>query len=248
MALPETCGDPVIWVRPDSIGYFGPDLGVALHATSVAVLTVGVDGPILLEAPGRPATTARSVYAPARAAHRIIAPESRILLLFLDPAGPRAADTAAAMREFAGPFGLGHRREQALSTACLAGADPAAVVRAAAGAAVAADPRITALALAIRSDPGREYRAPATAAGLGLSTSHFLRLFAQSTGTTFRRYQQWARIRQVVGGLAAGHDLTRSAIEAGFASPSHFSDTFRETFGTSATAVLGAGVRFDIGA
>ncbi len=44
----------------------------------------------------------------------------------------------------------------------------------------------------------------------------------------------------------AGHDLTRCAADAGFASPSHLSDTFHRTLGTSATAVLNFQVRFDL--
>ena len=72
------------------------------------------------------------------------------------------------------------------------------------------------------------------------------RLFAAHPGTTFRRYPQWGRLLHVVRGLDAGHDLTRCAADAGFASPSHLSDTFRRTLGTTATAVLGARVRFDL--
>jgi hypothetical protein len=48
----------------------------------------------------------------------------------------------------------------------------------------------------------------------------------------------------------AGHDLTRCAADASFASPSHLSDTFHRTLGTSATAtataVLNSQVRFDL--
>ena len=62
-------------------------------------------------------------------------------------------------------------------------------------------------------------------------SSHFLRLFGQHTGTTFRRYQQWARLLHAVRGMVAGHHLTSCATDAGFASPSHFSDTFHRTFG-----------------
>lgn len=61
----------------------------------------------------------------------------------------------------------------------------------------------------------------------GLSTSHFLHLFTQQTGTSFRRYRQWSRLLDVVRGLQAGHDLIRCAADAGFASPSQLSDSFR---------------------
>ncbi|SOJ53995.1 hypothetical protein MSIMFB_01493 [Mycobacterium simulans] len=42
--------------------------------------------------------------------------------------------------------------------------------------------------------------------------------------------------------LAAGQDLTTAAMEAGFASPSHLSDRFRYTFGSSATQMLATGL------
>jgi AraC-like DNA-binding protein len=43
--------------------------------------------------------------------------------------------------------------------------------------------------------------------------------------------------------LSDGADLTTAAGEAGFASPSHFSDAFRAMFGLSATALLAGQTR-----
>ncbi|MBF6171007.1 helix-turn-helix transcriptional regulator [Nocardia blacklockiae] len=247
--LPKTCGGPppVVWLRPGHAGYLGPNIRVEHHTAAVDVLNVGVDGPLLFDAPDLAPVRLRSVFAPARVPHRVLIPEGRVLLLFADPGGPVASGTADAMAGRLGRFGFGHRSEAEIAAACRAGEPPEAIARhAAVGVDVPADPRITRLADTIRSAPDGVYRAHDVAAELGLSTSHFLRLFARGTGTTFRRYQQWARLRRVVRGLAAGHDLTRSAVEAGFASPSHFSDTFRHTFGLSATDLLHTGVRFDI--
>jgi AraC-like DNA-binding protein len=241
-ALPQTCGaavPPVAWIRPGQVGYIGPDLGVGLHAASVAVLSVGLDAPFTLEVAGHGATIVRSAYAPARTPHRVVAPEGRILLLFIDPVGVPAVHAAAAMQRQAGPCGLDHRLEDELIAACEHGTDLDRL-RSLAGPPVpgTADRRISRLAGDIRADPGRSFRADETASRLGLSTSHFLRLFAQHTGTTFRRYQQWARLLHAARGTTAGHDLTRCAADAGFASPSHLSDTFQRTFGTSPTAAL----------
>lgn len=71
-------------------------------------------------------------------------------------------------------------------------------------------------------------------------------MFAHHTGTTFRRYQQWSRVLHVVRGISAGHDLTRCAADAGFASPSHLSDSFRQNLGTTATTVFGSRIRFEL--
>src|SRR5579859_709908 len=102
-ALPQTCGAadappaPVAWIRAGQAGYVGPDLGVDLHAASVGVLTVGLDAPLVVETGGHGTLLTRSVYAPARTAHRAVASEGRILLLFSDSGAP-----AAAMRDSAG--------------------------------------------------------------------------------------------------------------------------------------------------
>jgi AraC-like DNA-binding protein len=210
----------VAWIRPGQLGYIGPDLGVDLHATPVAVLSIGLDVPFTLETAGHGATTVRSAYAPARTTHRVVAPEGRILLLLIDPAAACGhGGDLDILRSLAGPPAPG-----------------------------SADPRISRLVDDVRADPSRAFRTHETASRLGLSTSHFLRLFAQHTGTTFRRYQQWARLLHAVRGMVAGHDLTRCATDAGFASPSHFSDTFHRTFGLSPSALLSSRVQIDLDA
>ncbi|MBS2553929.1 helix-turn-helix transcriptional regulator [Catenulispora sp. NL8] len=252
-ALPQTCGAtqaPVAWLRPGQCGYVGPDLGVDLHAASIGVLTVGLDAPFVLETPEHGAIRTRSVYAPGRARHRVISPEGRILLLFTDPSA------AVAMRLQVGRYGLEHRLERELIAACRRGAD-LEYLRLVADPCLtggtdrrirggATDRRIRRVVDEIREEPARILRAEHSAHGLGMSTPYFLRLFASQTGTTFRRYQQWNRLLEAARGLAAGHNLTRCAADAGFASPSHLSDTFHETFGTTASAVLGSNVRIEL--
>jgi AraC-like DNA-binding protein len=233
---------PVAWIRPGQAGYIGPDLGVDLHSASVGVLTVGLDAPFVVETPEHGAIRTRSVYAPARAQHRVIAPEGRILLLFTENG------MASAMRQRIGPYGLGHRLERELIAACRHDADPS-VLRYLGGIGPgASDRRISRVVDEIRDDPARILRAEHSAQDLGMSTPYFLRMFARHTGTTFRRYQQWNRLLEAARGIAAGHALTRCAADAGFASPSHLSDTFHETLGTTATAVLGSRVRFELDA
>lgn len=235
-ALPQTCGDlgtPVAWLGAGQAGYVGPDLGVDLHAASVDVLTVGLDAPFVVETPDHGAIRARSFYAPARAQHRVVAPEGRVLLLFTDSSA----------------WCLDERLERELIAACRNGADPGRLRHLVApGTRGVADRRIRRVIDEIRDDPSRMLRAEQSAQGVGMSTAYFLRMFARHTGTTFRRYQQWNRLLEATRGIAAGHTLTRCAADAGFASPSHLSDTFHETLGTSATAILGSRVRFELDA
>lgn len=258
-ALPQTCGTadapgrPVAWIRPGRAGYIGPDLGVDLHAASVGVLTIGLDAPLILETPDHGTVTTRSAYAPARAPHRAIASEGRILLLFTDTAatfegggpGKPGHGPASEMQHYAGPYGLGHRRERELIDACRRDPDPDLLRTLAGPRSLDDDHRIRRVVDQIRDDPTQILRAEHTAHTAGLSTTHFLRLFAQHTGTTFRRYQQWNRLLEVARGIAVGHNLTRCAADAGFASPSHLSDTFHETLGTTATTILGSRVQFE---
>lgn len=227
------------WIRPGQAAYIGPDLGVDLHAASVGVLTVGLDAPLVLETADHGTIVTRSAYAPARTPHRAVASEGRILLLF--------ADSADAMREYTGPYGLDHRAERELIAACRRGCPDPDLLRTLAGPRLpASDRRIRRVIDEIRDDPVQVLSADHTARHAGLSTPHFLRLFAQHTGTTFRRYQQWNRLLEVARGIAVGHNLTRCAADAGFASPSHLSDTFQETLGTTASSILGSRVHFDV--
>ncbi len=51
----------------------------------------------------------------------------------------------------------------------------------------------------------------------GLSTSRFLHLFRQHTGTSLRRHRTWLRMMSVVRGIRGGADLSTAAMDAGFA-------------------------------
>jgi AraC-like DNA-binding protein len=251
-ALSEICGaqrTPVAWMRPGHIGYIGPDLGVEPHAPSVAMLTIGLDGPLVLHTDAYGQIRTGSSFATARTTQRAVATEGWILTLFVDPASAPATVIADVMTEAAGPFGLHHRREQELIALCRAESlEPERIyARAVAAPVPVVDPRIEQVAAAIRSDPARTFRADQIAAELGLSTTHFLRLFSRQCGTSFRGYQRWNRMIATIRDTVAGHDLTRSAIDAGFATPSHFSETFRDLIGLSATTMLRAGIRFDLG-
>ncbi|MGK8523821.1 helix-turn-helix domain-containing protein [Nocardia asteroides] len=250
-ALSEICGPartPVAWVRPGHVGYIGPDLGVDPHSPSVAMLSVGLDAPLVVHTAQGP-VRAGSSFAPARTTQRILATEGWILALFVDPTGAPATAIADEMTTAIGAFGLTHRRERELVELCRGPVvDPDHLyARAIAGPVAVTDPRIEQVAAVIRSDPARSFRADHIAANLGLSTTHFLRLFTQQSGTTFRGYQRWNRMIHTVRGAVGGHDLTRSALDAGFATPSHFSETFRGMIGLSATRMLRAGIRFDLG-
>lgn len=245
-ALPETCTVPgVLWVSPATALYLGPALGLAAHSTSVHCLVVGVDGPVEVHV-GSERVTARTVLVPPRTVHRVVAdPGTRILFCYSDATASRARDLAALVAG-PGPFGTDHRAEAELLRLCHDGPpDGAALVAAAFGAAEPPEPRIRRTVERVRSDPVG-CSATSLARAEHVSTPYLLRLFGRETGTSFRRYRLWVRMLRAAESIAGGADLTRAAADAGFASSSHFSDSFLAMFGLSATALFGTGARLVI--
>src|SRR5215468_772772 len=71
----------------------------------------------------------------------------------------------------------------------------------------------------------------------GASPFHLTRIFHQRTGAPVHRYLIRLRLRTALERLADGaNDLTALALELGFSSHSHFTDTFRREFGRAPSA------------
>lgn len=69
------------------------------------------------------------------------------------------------------------------------------------------------------------------------SPFHLARIFQQHTGVPMHRYLLQLRLRAALERLAAGaDDLTSLALELGFSSHSHFTDSFRREFGQPPSA------------
>ncbi len=83
------------------------------------------------------------------------------------------------------------------------------------------------------------------ARAVGASPFHLARLFQQRTGAPVHRYLTRLRLRASLEQLADGaSDLTALALELGFSSHSHFTDSFRREFGCAPSdARRGAGRR-----
>jgi AraC family transcriptional regulator len=83
------------------------------------------------------------------------------------------------------------------------------------------------------------------ARAVGASPFHLARLFQRRTGAPLHRYLMCLRLRASLERLADGaNDLTALALELGFSSHSHFTDSFRREFGRAPSDVRrGAGRR-----
>jgi AraC-like DNA-binding protein len=95
-------------------------------------------------------------------------------------------------------------------------------------------------------EPDRNFSQVELAGRLGLSPSRFLHLFRQHTGVPYRRFRNWKRMVAAVQSLHAADNMTRAALDAGFADATHFSHSFRDTFGVNPAPVFRRMGRFEV--
>ncbi|PXY28052.1 AraC family transcriptional regulator [Prauserella muralis] len=244
-ALPETCC-ATLWLWPGQALYSGPSLRLDPHSGSVSCLAVGADAPFTVHADGHGGRTVRSALVGPRLRHRVVAHGKAMVFCYLDPASARERACRAQLAEERNGLGHGHRAEERLAGLAPALGDPAVAAQwldlACPAARDGMDPRIAAAASSLRAHTSPAVPASELAAGAGLSVSRFLHLFREHTGTSFRRYRLWARMLRAGTLLAEGSDLTTAAADAGFASASHFSDSFHSLFGLAPTRLLATGV------
>ena len=94
---------------------------------------------------------------------------------------------------------------------------------------------------ALMATPSAPHRIPDVAAELGVSPFHLSRVFRAETGTTVHQYLLRIRMKQALSRLHEGEPhLSRLALDLGFSSHSHFTETFRRHFGESPAQVRAA--------
>ncbi|GAB3464988.1 helix-turn-helix domain-containing protein [Actinophytocola sediminis] len=230
-----------MWVRLGRAAYLGPSLRLREHSGSVHCFALGVDAPFAIRVPGADERHVRSALIPARTRHQLVAEHGRMLFAYADPGSSWVARTGARMTARLGPaIQSGHDDELGLARRLrtTSAPDPLDLLGLLTETGDERDDRVrTALDL-LRAHPGTPWTAARLAAEVNLSASRFQHLFTTHTGTSFRRYRLWTRMLHVAGAVSTGLDLTTAAADAGFASPGHFSDSFRAMFGLSASHLL----------
>lgn len=108
------------------------------------------------------------------------------------------------------------------------------------------DHRIQHVINMISREPDRNFSQQELALAVGLSPSRFLHLFRQQTGLPYRRFRLWKRMLVAFEHLHASDNLTRAALDAGFADATHFSHSFRDTFGVNPAPVFRYIERFEL--
>jgi AraC-like DNA-binding protein len=236
--LPET-GYATLWLWPGQAVYAGPALGLGPHSGSVSCLAVGLDDTFTVQTAAESGVPARTALIAPRVRHQVVAQGQRMMFCYLAPASGRERECRARMSSGDESVRYDHTGEDALIANAsgpvlrwldIAGPETHRVT----------DARIEAATRHLHdlTNPSADEFADKA----GLSTSRFLHLFREHTGTSFRRYRLWARMVRAGTVLADGHDLTFAAAEAGFASPSHFSDSFHAMFGLRPSRLLATGV------
>ncbi|GGQ83028.1 helix-turn-helix transcriptional regulator [Couchioplanes azureus] len=246
-ALSETCHAPRLWLWPGQAVYVGASLGLDPHSGSVPCLAVAVDGTFTVRVNGSYGPAVRSALIPPRITHQVVARADRMAFCYLDSGSVRHRACLGTMTATDEAIAYRHRHEDALAGAAETLTDPAGArawldlaacprtvhgTRTKQGDAAPYDPRIRDAVAALHGlDPEDKLSAADLAARVGLSPSRFLHLFRDHTGTSFRRYRLWLRMVRAAALIRDRADLTTAAMDAGFASPSHFSASFHSMFG-----------------
>ncbi len=99
----------------------------------------------------------------------------------------------------------------------------------------------------LHEQPGQALPVETAASLCGLSTAYFSRLFRRCHGLPFRDYVRVHRLQLAAQRLANDQEsLAQIAYALGFASPSHFSSSFRQRFGVTPRDYRGAAGRLTI--
>lgn len=99
------------------------------------------------------------------------------------------------------------------------------------------DPRILKISKIIRSEPDNNFSIECLASEVDLSSSRLLHLIKEETGTSYRKFRMWQRLRYAITIMGSTHSLTYAAVEAGFSDASHFSRCFKARYGVSPSVI-----------
>lgn len=224
--------------------YLGPAFNLSAHRNAVGVIALGLDAPFGVAEP--PAASSgryrmcRSVIIPPNTLHHFADTRGLMAFIYVD----------ALSRDLRH---LGETAATRLTHAAFDLADEAALIETLQGLASGAidwptaravlerillgpdhtpvDRRVASALSLLHGSPDDRPSLPALASRAGLSESRLRHLFKATTGVPLRRYRIWVAMRMALQALSRGASITTAALDAGFASSSHFSTAFREMFG-----------------
>lgn len=230
--------------------YVGPGFGLSPHRNAVAVLAMGLDGPLELakdaQDPGAGFHRCRTALITPNQLHFMRISGAECAFLYVD-ALSRDLESLRRRCRLPGPALCMDLEGEDDLIALIAGMDRSPEGWRTASTSLAAtlgfeslpaDERITSIVASLLREPALESETARLAARAGLSVSRFQHLFKATTGVPVRRFRLWARMRHAIAMSVAGATITHAALEAGFSSPAHFASAFREMFGMAPTQLL----------
>lgn len=99
------------------------------------------------------------------------------------------------------------------------------------------DPRILKISEIIRSQLDYNFSIEYLASEVDLSPSRLLHLIKEETGTSYRKFRMWQRLKYAISIFGSTHSLTYAGLEAGFNDASHFSRCFKARYGVSPSVI-----------
>jgi AraC-like DNA-binding protein len=105
---------------------------------------------------------------------------------------------------------------------------------------VPADPRLARLCRRIFAEPSISVDLDAAAVEAGMSRRTFTRLFRMQSGVSFGEWLRQVCLLAAIERLSVGQQVTRVALDLGYASPSAFAVAFRRVLGETPSQYLEA--------
>lgn len=254
MHLPKPAGPgddpPWLCLWPERLLFIGRLRQVAAHRHATPVLLVALDGRLRVHTAASGWQEGQTALIAAGLLHALDLAGGLTAVFYNDPhrpLHPRLAVAAVAgvqldppgLEALAEP--LRQRYEQRAQPASPAAARLDAALLAVLGQherAPRRDPRIEQVLAVLEREVSENLSLQALAHPVGLSASRLQHLFLAELGVPVRRLRLWLRFRRALEQVGRGASFTEAALEAGFASSSHFSHAFRSMFGVAARSVL----------
>jgi AraC-like DNA-binding protein len=220
--------------------YIGDLPATGWHRHASPVLLIGLSGRFTVHLPGGRIESCHSALIDTGVEHLFDPCGERVALIYLEPDSMEARrlrshfqrDGQVIFDPAVRPVSRS-RFDSYLSTF-----DLQALLRFSYPEAVPLDQRVARSILFLRMAPEKPIGRDAAASAVQLSPSHFNHLFRSETGVSFRSYRVWSQVRAAMTGLGRHVNLTDAALCGSFVDSSHFSRTFRQTFGMTPSSVL----------
>jgi AraC-like DNA-binding protein len=216
-----------------STSVFSVDVaGVGRHPNAVTCVVRGRRGPLTVVGQGQSVTGDIVIIRPG-IEHHIICGEGGLSAMYLDGArwqkpGPLAQRLEGRLGELAlAGMRLDGDAQRELRARLDHGQDRLR-------------PGMSAVLADLTAEPMARMSQDELAGRLGLERTKALRMFKQSTGTTFRQFKRWTGLQHAARLIVAGALVRTAAMDAGFADTAHLTRTFKQCFGlTPSQAIAG---------